>query len=380
MNQGFPAELTHAQPRFGALKLSELAQGRDNNFNLIRILAALAVLISHSYPILGGPDPLQNRLGMTIGLIGVDVFFVTSGFLVTASLLARQRVTEFARARALRIFPALWVMLLLTVFVLGAHFSALPPTSYFSRSETFLYLAKCATLFFGVAYDLPEVFIGNPYPGAVNGSLWTLPYEVYMYLVLALVWLGLSRLSTGRLDRFKLVIVAFAIASGGYVLAQHAMSAEIEVFHRLFFMFFAGAACHMLREKIYLSKPVFWLLALSLAFAGLDRHLFFVVYALTLAYLVLYLAYVPSGWIRRYNALGDYSYGLYIYAFPVQQAVVALAPGLSVLQMILISLATTLAFAVLSWHLLEARALRLKDRGTEKVSRQSAGRANAGKS
>ena len=380
MSQASPAESTDAQLRFGALRLSELAQGRDNNFNLIRILAALAVLISHSFPILGGPDPLQDRLGMTIGLVGVDVFFVTSGFLVTASLLARQSVTKFARARALRIFPALWVMLLLTVCVVGVFFTALPPASYLSRPGTFNYLAKCATLFFGVAYDLPEVFIGNPYPSAVNGSLWTLPYEIYMYSVLALVWLGLSSLATKRLDRFKLIIVAFALAGGGYVLVQHTVYGEMKVLERLFFMFFSGAACYLMREKILLSRPLFWFLALCLVFAGVERHLFFAVYAVTLAYLVLYLAYVPSGWIRQYNALGDYSYGVYIYAFPVQQSVVALAPGLDILQLVSISFVTTMALAALSWHFLEARALRLKDRPADNRAPTSGGGVNAGKS
>jgi peptidoglycan/LPS O-acetylase OafA/YrhL len=97
-----------------------------------------------------------------------------------------------------------------------------------------------------------------------------------------------------------------------------------------------------------------------LAVSIVNQNLFFVVYNLVLAYMLLFLAYVPSGFVRAYNRLGDYSYGLYIYAFPVQQTAVALFPGISPLRLILISAPITVALAALSWHLVEKRALRLK--------------------
>src|SRR5487761_1170379 len=104
------------------VKLSEAARGRDNNFNLLRFLAAFAVLISHSFSLATGvsdAEPLRAAYGLTWGDIAVDVFFVTSGFLVTASLLKRRSATAFVWARVLRIFPALWLMLFLTVFGMG---------------------------------------------------------------------------------------------------------------------------------------------------------------------------------------------------------------------------------------------------------------------
>src|SRR4051812_37390900 len=102
------------------MKLSDVARGRDNNFNLIRVLAALAVLVTHSFTLaLGTSDaePFAHSLGMTPGGMAVDIFFVTSGFLVTASMLQRQNIIAFLWARALRIFPALWVMLIVTVLL-----------------------------------------------------------------------------------------------------------------------------------------------------------------------------------------------------------------------------------------------------------------------
>ena len=99
------------------MKLSDFTSGRDNNFNLIRIIAALAVLVTHSFALATGTsaaEPFQKTLGMTIGSIAVDIFFITSGFLVTGSLLTRKSFIdfiEFVWARVLRIFPALLVML-----------------------------------------------------------------------------------------------------------------------------------------------------------------------------------------------------------------------------------------------------------------------------
>ena len=352
------------------MKLSHYTQGRENNFNLIRIVAAFAVLVTHSFALAIGTadaEPFQGTLGMTLGSIAVDVFFITSGFLVTSSLLNRQSIIEFIWARALRIFPALLIMLLLTVFLLGVLFTTLPIPTYLSSSETYIYLAKCATLFTGVALHLPAVFDSNPYKSAVNGSLWTMPHEVRMYAVLAtLVWFALRIIPNLRLIGFKVIVVTFALMAGIYILAGHlyfhfeSPENSISRFAKLFFMFFVGATFYILRGYIALSRWLFWLLAIGLALATINKHAFFVVYIFSSAYILFYLAYVPYGLIRKYNQLGDYSYGIYIYAFPVQQSVAALLPGVSVRQMILISTIFTITLAILSWHILERRALKLK--------------------
>jgi peptidoglycan/LPS O-acetylase OafA/YrhL len=345
------------------MKLSNYSQGRDNNFNLIRIVAALAVLITHSFALAigsGDAEPFRESLGMTMGSIAVDVFFITSGFLVTSSLLNRQSTIEFIWARILRIFPALLVMLLLTVFALGVFFTSLPLSTYLTSSSTYTYLAKCATLFMGVSYKLPGVFDSNPFKSAVNGSLWTMPHEVRMYAILAIVWIACRVTPKLRLTAFQFVVIAFAFSAGIYLLANHFYFHSVNHFPKLFFMFFVGAAFYVLREYIILSHWLFWLFAIGLSVAITHIHVFFVVYVFTIGYILFYLAYVPSGVIRKYNQLGDYSYGVYIYAFPVQQAVAALIPGVSVHQMILFSATITILLAIISWHLLEKRCLSLK--------------------
>ncbi len=343
------------------MQLSSFTQGKNNNFNLIRIIAALAVLASHSFALLGQPEPLGQSLGMSPGSISVDIFFIASGFLVTGSLMLRQRIGDYVLARVLRIFPALLVMLLLTVFGLGVYFTTLPVAVYLGHSQTYFYLVKCATLIAGVTYYLPGVFENNPYKGAVNGSLWTIVYEIKMYLFLLLFWFVCQFSKKNSQKIFVRTLIACAVLAGFLVFFHQFVKRDQDHSVRLFFMFFSGAAYWVLKEHIRLSGKFFCLAVGALLLAAVaGTQAFFVVYQLSIAYVLFYLAYVPAGWLRKYNAAGDYSYGVYIYAFPVQQSVAALLPGVSVLLLTLISVAVTLTLAALSWHWIEQRALRLK--------------------
>lgn len=347
------------------MRLSDYAGSRDNNFNLIRIAAAYGVLVTHGFAIAVGTseaEPLRGSLGMTIGSIAVDVFFIASGFLVTASLSSRQSVREFIKARFFRIFPALFVALMLSVFCLGPFFTRVPLQSYFADSKTWRYLLKGLTLFSGVAYELPGVFAENPYAGAVNGSLWTLPYEARMYVILASVWAFLRLVFRTGPSAFKASVIAGAAISGAAVLLDYlGMLDGGGPFARLFFMFFTGASFFMLKDRILLSRRLFYAVAAVLLVSTVDKDVFSVVYTLTVAYLLFYAAYVPAGFIRAYNRLGDYSYGIYIYAFPVQQSIASLVPGIGVLWLNFLSTLITAALAVLSWHFVERRALGLKN-------------------
>jgi len=346
------------------LTLSEFTNGRDNNFNLIRICAALAVLVTHSFALIAGTgdaEPLRKTLGTTMGYMAVDVFFITSGFLVTASLLTRQSTLEFVWARVLRIFPALIVVVALTVFVLGPVFTTVPLLQYFLSRDTIKYCVKSSTLVFGAAYNLPGVFCNNPFKNTVNGSLWTMPYEIRMYLVLAVAWLCLQITPIVRLKALKGIIIALTIGAGVYVLVSYFCVPAQSYFLRLFFMFFIGASFYMLKEHIVVSRRLFWLFLAAVLLFTINKQAFFVVYVCAIAYILFFIAYVPKGIIRRYNRLGDYSYGIYIYAFPVQQSIIACNPGISIFRLILLSAFITLFFAVISWHLLEKRALKLKD-------------------
>ena len=343
--------------------LEKLARGRDNNLNLLRFVAASLVLVSHSFPLSGAAyEPLGKWLGISMGELAVDVFFLISGFLVSNSLVSKQDSLFFFKARLVRIFPALWFMLLLTIFILGPSFSTLSLAEYFLDKDVWRYLYKCGTLVSGVVYALPGVFEHNPYPIAVNGSLWTLPHEVKAYLFLWLIW-WLVRWFYPQHCFAKLRIVFGVVLVILLVMFLRQLidaQAQMFGFGRVFLWFVMGALASLYQAHIQIKGAVALLLLLILAVSWLMGHAVFqVAYVFCLPYLVAYLAYIPRGFVRGYNRLGDYSYGIYIYAFPIQQMVAVVYPDVSVMTMMGLSFSISLFFAVCSWHLIEEKSLRV---------------------
>jgi len=340
--------------------LADLSRGRDNNLNLIRFVAASMVLFSHSYHLAGqGSEGDPFRL-VSLGAIAVEAFFVLSGFLVTGSLLLRNSLMAYARARCLRIFPALILVTFLAAFVLGPSLTTLSWSDYLTSPQLFRFLATNSSVVLGVSYQLPGVFADNPYGPAVNGSLWSLPWEVRMYLALGFGFLLFRRqfrllITTAAL----LLIVAFGLNSTFQLTSNYWAVIGL----RLGSLFFLGSAAWFFREKIVLNGR--WCL-LAVGFFGLTAwwapRLLPAVQVLVLTYCLFYLAYVPAGLVRGFNRLGDYSYGVYIYAFPAQQTIMSQLPETGPLHLSLLAFAITLPFAAFSWHLVEKPALQLKDR------------------
>jgi peptidoglycan/LPS O-acetylase OafA/YrhL len=348
-------------------RLSDYATGRDNNFNLVRFLAAFAVLWSHSYAlVLGGAhEPWVQWLGYTPAGIAVDVFFITSGFLVTASLLRLDSFKAFVRARSLRIFPALVVMSLLLTFVLGPWFTTRPLAEYFAERETWTFLVKNATVLTGVKFKLDGMFPDNPMDRVVNGSLWTLPFELRCYLSLAFVYWLAGFFTTDKLRRFtQYTVILAAVLLATFWWAHMAGYRHWHTF-RLFWFFFCGAVLWIYRTRVPMHGGIFVAACALLAVGAVVPKYFFWLYAPTIAYIVLWFAYVPGGWMRGFNRLGDYSYGVYIYAFPVQQAVIATAPDMGALGVFAWATAITLPLAMASWHWIEKPALARKAGGAK---------------
>ncbi|MCL1634605.1 acyltransferase [Luteimonas sp. SX5] len=364
-------------------RLKLFAAGHDNNFNLIRFIAAYSVLISHSFPLSAGMGTYEPfaRIGYSLGGIAVDVFFVTSGFLVTASLLRLRDNRAFLSARAWRILPGLAAMAWLTAFLLGPLLTTAAWSEYFTSTKPYQFAVNNVLLLLGLEYRLPGVFIGQPVSGIVNGSLWTLPVEVKCYLGLALLW-WISRKSklprekfvlrttlfivpvslamfwivhAGRLDNFASTLARMRL---GWIADWHSF--------RLAFMFFSGALYWQLRDHIPMTLPLLLVCVGGMMSAAVWPSLFFWIYPLTLAYLVLYVAYVPKGRLLQFNRLGDYSYGIYIYAWPMQQVSIKLVPGIGPWGLMLCATAATLLLAVCSWHFIEQPALARKKRALKR--------------
>jgi peptidoglycan/LPS O-acetylase OafA/YrhL len=353
-------------------RLSDYAVGRDNNFNLIRLLAALSVLFGHSVGVLGLPSAREfffDHLGFSLAEMAVDVFFVASGFLVTASLINRGSLIAYLWARALRIYPALWVMLVLTVFGLAPALTTLPLADFFRAPKTWDYFAKCATLLGGVRYSLPGVFETMPLRGEFNGSLWTLPIEFRLYLYLAAGWFVFALTPAIRVRALTLIAPLATAVFLGLILKGRFFAATFNAADIRVFMFLAGATLYLWRDHVPLRNGFLFAGLACLVLASFDKAAFFVAYLLLLAPLVLHLAYIPKGLIRAFNGWGDLSYGVYIYAFPIQQTLAFLFPGLGLVALIALAAPITVAGAALSWFLIEKRALALKDDAAAATSR-----------
>lgn len=335
--------------------------GRDNNFNLLRMIAALLVIFSHSLAL-----TKRNEMAfypMTYGLIAVSMFFVMSGYLIAKSYLNNPCLGPFFLARIMRIYPASCVAVLLCVFPLGWALTPLSSLDYFSNPQTRDFLSNNLTLLFGFAESLPGVFCNNPFPYAVNGSLWTLRYELMLYILVGI--LGVTNiLRKARL--FFLFLLAYftaytlfrTVEKNTLSLWLHGYGLMARYTLDLSCLFLLGSAAAVFRKHIPLSWPLILLATvIALTIASLYFPLDWL-FRVCFAYAVIGVALLPAGPIRRYNRLSDYSYGMYVYAFPIQQLIVHHHPKIAVLPMLVVSVGLTLLCAVASWHWIENPCLR----------------------
>ena len=346
--------------------LKSVDVGRDNNLNLIRFVAASAVIFSHSWRLVTGQpgqDPIARLTGIVPGNIAVDIFFIISGYLVTKSLFSRGNVGTFILSRALRIIPALLVCTILTALVLGPFFTTLPVQEYLTKGRPYNYIFQNFILLsFGtIPYELPGVFENLPESAVVNGSLWTLTYEAWMYVTLAVAGI------LGLIQRRALVLTGTCFCVGLYFVDQVAglLDAGL-VRNALRFMayFYAGTCLYLYRAVI----PISWnLAAIGLTFSMLSFvvGLQAVMVPVAVCYAVFVMSFLLKGAVLKFNKTGDFSYGMYIYAYPIQQGLVALVPGIQPMSLAISAFGLTLIPAVASWFLIEKPALGLKDATVE---------------
>jgi peptidoglycan/LPS O-acetylase OafA/YrhL len=346
--------------RLGSRTLAQAYDEGVDNFLLLRLLAAIFVIFGHSYAVSGKPhhgDFIARAgwgNGIYTGSIAVDMFFVVSGFLVSGSYVKRANLLFFLKSRALRILPAHVACMFLSAFVLGAIFTELPLFDYLLAPDTRKYFLTNIRLGSELIWGLPGVFAHNFQPNVVNGSIWTLPTEVRMYAWVAI--LGVC----GVLRRRWLANMAFALL---FVLGTWAPHVLPLMFHNPWQMhlvgaFLAGGIFYINRDWIPLHTA--WLVALIvLAILTHTTLLFPYTFCAALAYFCFWFAYIPN--FHFFNRFGDYSYGVYLWGYPVQQAVSFLIGGTARPRWnFLVSLPIALALAVASWHFIEKPALRLK--------------------
>lgn len=329
---------------------------KSNNFDFLRIVAALIVLFSHQYALTGFDEP--KILGThTLGTVGVLIFFTISGFLVTQSWLNDPHIIRFATKRFLRIWPGFAVAIALCTFALGPAVTKLSLVDYLNHPGTADYFFK--NLQFSLRDVLPLNFDGNALPTAINGSLWTIPLEIQCYAILAL--LGISKILNNRWPIliatifFGLLYVSdlLKFSSNTYWPKEYYPLLEFGLY------FFSGSIIYLFAksENLATAAILLWLVGALAAYANMS-HLFFL---LTIPITVILIGQKSIPYLNQTGRFGDVSYGIYIYAFPVQQVVVWRLQH-KVDWWLLLATATliTIILALLSWHFIEKWALKLK--------------------
>ncbi len=358
-----PGQSINARGRASkAPRLDSILEPRANNFSLLRIVMALAVLVSHGFFLHSGMtsmEPLVAWTGYSLGEHAVQVFFFLSGILVAQSFDRSGGMLDFTAARVLRIFPGLIVCVLIAAFVIGPATTSLPFAVYLTSPDVLKYVMRTASLATGSA-TLPGVFESAPAAGLVNMSLWTLKYEVVCYAGLALA---------GCAGFFKTAWRPYAIAALAVFVAVLFIEPAKSIAQytavdnmRYFAVFFAsGVLAYLLRSVLVIHGGILAVL-LTLFVATIGTRFGVLGVAMFLGYATLYVACWPLGALRALSNRYDISFGIYIYACPIQQLLVGHFPEAGAGALILLAIAVTLPVALLSWLLIERPALRARRR------------------
>jgi peptidoglycan/LPS O-acetylase OafA/YrhL len=297
--------------------------------------------------------PLRNAISFTF----VPMFFALSGFLVTASAFRLRDARSFLLFRALRIIPALAVEVVLSAIVLGAIFTNRSLTQYFSDPEFFRYFGN---IFGFVSFTLPGVFENCALPKMINANLWTLPFEFYCYLIFLVGMLSSIVYNRSKFTAIFIITSATLIVINYYVGFEGEREDEYIRGIEIIYYFFVGCFFYHWRNNIPVNYAAL-IVAAALACILIPFKSTMFIAPVFLVYATVVLGVIDWPDIRTLRS-GDYSYGIYLYGFPITQAVVAAMPDLRGHSIVLrvISTVLTIAFAACSWHLLERRALKLK--------------------
>ncbi|MGH7116593.1 MAG: acyltransferase family protein [Stellaceae bacterium] len=331
--------------------------GRTSGFDYLRVCLAVGVIVVHtastSYGhgsdlvVWGGPQRVAVHLIL-------PMFFALSGFLVAGSLERCPTLVSFFGLRILRIVPALSVEVLMSAMIFGPMLSSVDLRAYFTDSEFYSYFLNITG---DIHYHLPGVFLTNPIPRAVNEQLWTVPFELECYIALG----GLAVIGIIGKRRLTLAIVAIGQClwawqawKRGEVGATNGASGAI-----LVLCFLTGILFFQYRDKIRVSKRLLVLSALLCVGLGWLPHGTYYV-PIPATYLTVYLG-LQNPPRQKYLLAGDYSYGLYLYGFPVQQAFASLGPWAHHWYLnLVVCLPAAFLIACFSWHTVEKPTLALR--------------------
>ncbi|UEG49014.1 acyltransferase [Ferruginibacter lapsinanis] len=335
----------------------------NNNFNFLRLLGAILVIFSHSFYVAGEvynePVNAITNGQFEASAFGLSIFFFISGLLVTKSALDSRNVIVFLRKRIYRIYPALVALVLISVFIIGPIFTQLSVFDYFANSDTWKYLYTMTG--FRIRMNLPGVFTDNFYnTHSFNASLWSIEVELFLYLSLALF------LFLGMLKRKKLFAYIAALVMIICILLLAFKPNTDGNLHRhlnLICIFYLGcfvAVVKLNQQQVLLilfSSAAAYMLFRLINLPNFDPS-FLLLPLLSLPVYLFGFSNLIKLWIKK-----DLSYGLYIFAFPVQQMLFKISSfPISAYGLFYLTLLITTGLAMASWAYIEKPFILMKNK------------------
>ena len=346
-----------------------MIDARKNSFDLLRLFAAFCVYFSHQMAFLGYDEPALGPLGISLASTGLYIFFALSGYLVFKSLTRSSDAQQYFLARCLRIYPGAIANVVFCV-VLGAFITSLPLSTFLTTPQTWSYALHNASIFITpTEFELPGVLASARWP-VVNGSIWTIKYELLCYVLLFFVY----RLALAMRFSMRSIIGASAlIATCLYVLyISKWPNPPSEIFFtsynwfnlaRFFMTFLFGSWIAAIEPHGDKAKLALLSIPAALIVFGPSVEFARCGIVLLLTYFVIEIGKSRLLYSVGYRRVGDLSYGFFLYAYPVQNSVnTALSNGTNFWFLTALTTALTFICAYLSWQLIEKPCLGFKQK------------------
>lgn len=333
---------------------------RENNLNAIRFIATIMVIAGHMGILSGNNGSTPIIFGQVIHAIGVKIIFIISGYLIASSWMADPDVIRYAIKRFFRLWPPLATCIIVSVIVVGPIFSELSVKEYLNSSMTWDYLKNVV---FAIKFNLPGLFVNNPYPNAVNGSLWTLPIEVLLYIFIPIFLRCIEKLK--QKDYIK-IILSVCICSLSILQQKFFPNWSLKIAWvyitptalTLIGYYTIGMVFTIPRLKKLLNLTLATMIVLiykCFAVGWLKNE---AVLFIILPYLILSWAFAPSGKLMKILSKIECTYSLYLYGFIVQQIViyilmVRISTNLGYNTLLIICILITYGIALFSYWLVE---------------------------
>lgn len=332
----------------------------NNNFGLIRLITASLVILNHSTAIF--PNGYHTP---ETGYLRLWIFFFLSGLFITSSFSNSKTYSSFVIMRICRLWPALIVCTFLTVFLMGPIVTSVSLEQYFKSDLTWKYLLSNSVIF-NIKYFLPGVFTANYFREVVNNPLWTIPMELKCYgIIFVLGFLGFFKRKWTVLLGFGIIIMyLFNTKMNFWEITSNSIV--------LYILFMLGSISYFFRKYIYIDYRISVLLLSVLSvvyYFSFSEILLVPITQLALIYTSLTLG--ASSVFKKIKLPGDYSYGMYIYGFLVQQTIAHYLPQISALASVVLTMPILVVLGAISWHLIENPSLKFGKR-LAKMSKEDA--------